>query len=198
MRRHDKLKKIEESNSSKLPEIDCRLSSHSSSEKITELSRPIKFLNSISHAQAKALIKKAFSTRRFQSFVNPKHVDDEITLEELDTFTSVTPEDGKHLYEYLFVVNNLLLIGKFFKKWISCKVLVTSLQTSVNMYSAIDLSVNDETYECVRSELKQFCSERSIRRIIILSYVIYYQSLFLPVGLQREGEVVRDNLLLKV
>jgi hypothetical protein len=67
----------------------------SSSSEDQELSNPIEFINKLSKSQAVGLRTQIYKRKKFGFTINPKNLDDEITPEELITFISVTPEDGK-------------------------------------------------------------------------------------------------------
>ncbi len=54
----------------------------------------MRFLNELSTSEASDLMAHILSKDDYDSVINRKNLDDEITPEELQSFTSITAEDG--------------------------------------------------------------------------------------------------------
>ncbi len=67
----------------------------SSSSQGQESSNRIQFINELSKSEAADLKTHIYRKNKCDFTINPKNLDDEITPEELITFISVKPEDGK-------------------------------------------------------------------------------------------------------
>jgi hypothetical protein len=90
MRRYDKTKAGEtliSANQSMLPEL--------LSEEEPELSISFRFLNYISKIQAGTLLKEIYEKGNYTFIINQCHVDADINVDEIISFTSDTFEDGK-------------------------------------------------------------------------------------------------------
>jgi hypothetical protein len=70
-------------------------SSQPTPPEIPQLSIPLQFLNSLSIAEAKKIRKIMLERSPVEKFINPKHVDNEIAVEEIATWISETSKDGK-------------------------------------------------------------------------------------------------------
>jgi hypothetical protein len=95
MRTYDKQKETKRSILNDITIAPQPTSSQSLPPETAELSAPIQFLNAISREKAGDVIEKIKFHNKYESYINPKHVDDEISPEEIGLFSSVTSDDGK-------------------------------------------------------------------------------------------------------
>jgi hypothetical protein len=70
---------------------------------VPELSITIQLLNEFSTSQIAALRAHILSKGDYKLRINPKNVDEDITPEEISSFTSTTVEDGKLFYDCYIV-----------------------------------------------------------------------------------------------
>ena len=61
----------------------------------SRISNMIDFLNTITMDEAIALKAQFMPTHTYELFINPTHVDDDITIDEISSFTGREMHDGK-------------------------------------------------------------------------------------------------------
>jgi len=67
-------------------------------------------------------------------------------------------------------------IGKFFNDWMSCHITAADIKHPPTLYPAMKLHAGINIYECIQTQIKNFCSRNKIKNVGVLKHHIVLRS----------------------
>ncbi|CAF1337274.1 unnamed protein product [Rotaria sordida] len=110
----------------------------------------INFLNTITMEEAIALKTQILDANTYEFLINPKHVNEKITINEISSFTSNKIHDGKYLKDFM-----------------SCLIKSDNFNHSSKHDSFINITPACTTWSSIKESAKNFCTSHSINKLRI-------------------------------